>query len=273
MDTPPNAVADADWHDVSLSGAATRSLPGGYRLWVSATGEGDEPLPLLWVLDGAAFFTSVARAATMLARRGDATGVRPMIVAGIDRDPPDRSRRDADYSFGPSRDPAGFTRPPQSAEGEAMLARIAGPAMEAVAGRHLVDTGRQALFGHSLAGLFALHALAARPELFRVVGAISPSIWWDRDAVRDRIDAMPDRGQALFLGAGAREEPGSVESDADRRRAARGIVREARSMAQAVAARLDEDRVALHIAPDEDHASAPLMLMPAFLRFASRALG
>lgn len=255
-----------------LAEAATRTLPGGYRLWVSA-GDGDgKPLPVLWVLDGAALFASVARAVALLSRRGDATGVRPMVVVGVDHDPAERGRRDGDYSFGPSRDPAGFAAPATVGGGEAMLDRITGPMFEAVAALHAVDASRQMLFGHSLAGLFAIHALALRPEFFRVVGAVSPSIWWNRDAVHERIGAMADRGQSLFLGAGGREEPVSIETASDRRRDARGIVREVRAMAGAVAARLGEHRVALHIAADEDHASTPLALLPAFLRFASRTL-
>lgn len=33
--------------------------------------------------------------------------------------------------------------------------------------------------GHSLGGLFAVHALIARPELFNACIAASPSLWWD----------------------------------------------------------------------------------------------
>lgn len=263
---------DATWRETVLPGAATRALPGGYRLWAWAPIGETGPLPLLWVLDGASLFASMARAVAMLARRGDATGVRPMIVAGIDHDPADRVRRDADYSFGPCRDPAGFAAPDRVGGGEAMMDRIAGPMLAAVAAHLSVDASRQMLFGHSLAGSFALHALAARPSLFKVVGAVSPSIWWDREAAFDRVGGMADRGQSLFLGAGGREEPVSVQNDADRRRDARGMVREVRAMAELAATRLGEDRVAISVAADEDHASAPLTLSPSFLRFASRML-
>lgn len=260
------------WCEAVVPGAATCVLPGGYSLWTWAPMDAAAPLPVLWVLDGASLFASMARAVAMLARRGDATGVRPMIVAGIDHDPADRARRDAEYSFGPCRDPAGFAAPDRVGGGEAMIDRIAGPMLAAVAERCPVDATQQMLFGHSLAGSFALHAMAARPSLFRVVGAVSPSIWWDRDAVFERVANMADRGQALFLGAGGREQPVSIQNDADRRRDARGIVREVRAMAELVATRLGEDRVATSVAADEDHASAPLTLMPGFLRFASRTL-
>ncbi len=253
-----------------MAGTATLPISGGYRLWVQASiDRSDDALPLLWVLDGASLFASVARAVAMLSRRPDATGVQPMLVVGIDHDPADRTRRDADYSFGPCHDPAGAARPARYGGGPAMLDRIAGSMLTAVMTEYRVDAGRQALFGHSLAGLFAVHAFAGRPGLFRTAGAISPSIWWDRGGVHSAIGQMPDRGQRLFLGAGEREAPERVESDAERRRDARGIVRETQAAASVVAKRLSEARVELVIAPGEDHASAPLALLPRFLRFAS----
>lgn len=42
-----------------------------------------------------------------------------------------------------------------------------------------VTVTREALFGHSYGGLFALHALFTRPELFDCYIASSPSIWWN----------------------------------------------------------------------------------------------
>jgi predicted alpha/beta superfamily hydrolase len=135
-----------------------------------------------------------------------------------------------------------------------------------------IDGERQALLGHSLAGYFALNAWALRPDCIRVAGAISPSIWWDASAVQSALSAMPDAGQSLFLAAGEREEPAAIRDPADERRIARGIVREARTAAHIAQQKLGEDRVRLAIAPDEDHASAFLAVLPAFLRFASAAL-
>jgi predicted alpha/beta superfamily hydrolase len=42
-----------------------------------------------------------------------------------------------------------------------------------------VNVTREALFGHSYGGLFALHALFTRPGLFDCYIASSPSIWWN----------------------------------------------------------------------------------------------
>lgn len=49
-----------------------------------------------------------------------------------------------------------------------------------------VDQNRQALFGHSLGGLFTLHTLLTHPESFDTFVAGSPSIWWgDRQILRE----------------------------------------------------------------------------------------
>ncbi|WP_168734221.1 alpha/beta hydrolase [Pseudothauera nasutitermitis] len=49
----------------------------------------------------------------------------------------------------------------------------------AIARRIAVDPQRQALFGHSLGGLLALHALYTRPWMFQTWIAADPSIWWN----------------------------------------------------------------------------------------------
>jgi len=262
------------WEDVALPGAATRAMEGGYRLWLHAPpAPSGRPLPVLWMLDGASLFASVARAVSIISRRPDATGVIPMAVVGIDHDPPDSARRDADYSFGACHDPAGLTHPARFGGGQALLERIKGPFRSAVESRlPAVDLSRQVLLGHSLGGYFALNALALQPGCIRVAGAISPSIWWDAPAVQSALSAMPDAGQSLFLAAGEREEPSAILTPAHERRAARGIVREARTAAGIVEERLGKGRVKLTIAEDEDHASTFLAVLPAFLRFASRAL-
>ena len=42
-----------------------------------------------------------------------------------------------------------------------------------------VNPGKEALFGHSLGGLFCLHTLFTRSHLFDCYIASSPSIWWN----------------------------------------------------------------------------------------------
>ncbi len=60
--------------------------------------------------------------------------------------------------------------------------------------RFKVDSSKQALFGHSLAGRFVLHVLAKHPEAFQGYLASSPSIWWNNASLLDEFS--PDAGKA-----------------------------------------------------------------------------
>jgi len=59
------------------------------------------------------------------------------------------------------------------------------------------------LVGHSLGGLFAVHALVARPALFNAYVSISPSLWWNgweyRRLIRQAIEGRPSFKKYLFV--------------------------------------------------------------------------
>jgi predicted alpha/beta superfamily hydrolase len=62
-----------------------------------------------------------------------------------------------------------------------------------------VDPSNQALFGHSLGGLAALHALFLEPGAFRTFILASPSIWWNNRRVladKGKFAAAVNSGQA-----------------------------------------------------------------------------
>lgn len=50
----------------------------------------------------------------------------------------------------------------------------------AVAARAAIDAQRQTLWGHSYAGLFALHVLFTRPQSFQAYAVADPSLWWQK---------------------------------------------------------------------------------------------
>ncbi|WP_168734220.1 alpha/beta hydrolase [Pseudothauera nasutitermitis] len=74
---------------------------------------------------------------------------------------------------------------------------------EAIARRLPIDPQQQTLFGHSLGGLFTLHVLYNRPELFQHYVATDPSFWWNGSSVLQE--------QAAFV-AGARAAGGKLAS-------------------------------------------------------------
>lgn len=63
----------------------------------------------------------------------------------------------------------------------------------AVAAAASVDPHRQALFGHSLGGLFVLYVLFTQPESFDTYIAASPSIWWSNKLVLAGLPAFKAR--------------------------------------------------------------------------------
>ena len=75
------------------------------------------------------------------------------------------------------------------------------------------------LLGHSFGGLFGLHALVQKPELFRAYLLASPSLWWGDGDTRQRAVAAWPRLQSLpqerwvYIGTGANEK--SIEESAD----------------------------------------------------------
>lgn len=50
--------------------------------------------------------------------------------------------------------------------------------------------GRDALYGHSFAGLFVLYALTVRPDLFDTFLSASPALYWNDDYVLNHTDSL-----------------------------------------------------------------------------------
>ena len=74
------------------------------------------------------------------------------------------------------------------------------------------------LVGHSAGGLLALHAIATRPDLFRVLIALSPALYWNDGAfsseVAARIASDTRHERTLFVNSGGLEN-GPLETPID----------------------------------------------------------
>lgn len=57
-------------------------------------------------------------------------------------------------------------------------------------------SGYDAVIGESLAGLFILDTYLTEPDLFDGYGAISPSLWWDKEAIANGADAKLGAAQS-----------------------------------------------------------------------------
>ncbi|ONG54818.1 hypothetical protein BKE38_09965 [Pseudoroseomonas deserti] len=137
--------------------------------------------PVLFLLDGNATFPLAWHAQEM------APGATPAVLVGIGypvADSFDIRRRFYDLTPETAAEYLqGRAEPPRTGGQDALLDAITGPLRAEVARRLPVDAGRQALFGHSLGGLCALHAFFTRPEAFGTVIAADPSIWWNNRSI------------------------------------------------------------------------------------------
>lgn len=166
------------------------------------------PLPILIVLDGGLDedFLHVAGLAQVLVSNG---GMRPFLLVGIENTV---RRRDM---TGPTSVASDREIAPVVGGSAAFRAFLEGELLPAVRA-HRPTTDELAIVGESLAGLFAIESLFLAPELFDVVIAIDPSLWWnDRELVRraeERLAARPLGASALFLASS--DEPGISEPTA-----------------------------------------------------------
>jgi len=239
----------ADWRAWTPDRCVTRTLDGPdgrcFDLLLS-TPDGPAPAagwPCLFVLDGGRFFGALAGAVAALSARSEKTRVTPMAVVGL------AHREDAgaledqrvcDFTRSPC--PEGTRRTPGRAD--AFLRFLEQDVTNAAREAAPLDADRTSLFGHSLAGLFVLETLAARPDLFHRWIAVSPSLWW-------RMPDSASAGPQLLLGCGERET---------------GRDMRARIEAWTSAA---PTRPIFRLAPDADHGAAPFTLIPDALRHVS----
>jgi hypothetical protein len=187
-----------------------------YRIFVSYPSS--EPpaggWPVLYVLDGNAIFASFAE--TRRLQEHSDVGKSIIVGVGYPTDKAYDTRRLYDFtSASPPPEPwrTEFAKL-RSGGREQFLDFLTGKLRAEIGRRFRINPERQALFGHSLGGLLALHALFSRPDAFHAVISASPSLFWheqemlkeERDFVaRLRAGRIPKVSRLLVV-AGEREE-------------------------------------------------------------------
>ncbi|WP_374405802.1 alpha/beta hydrolase [Pelagerythrobacter sp.] len=180
--TAPETIADrgAPGYRFETLHIASEDGERRYRVTVGIP-EGALPAtgrPALWMLDGKAALAHIDEA---LLAEVDANA-RPVLVA-IGHDTPlrlDAAERYRDYT------PSAGTHNSRGRQGggaNAFLDTIEHRIRPEVAKLTRLDPERQALWGHSLGGLFVLHTLFERPDAFSHYFATSPSLWWDEGVI------------------------------------------------------------------------------------------
>lgn len=154
--------------------------------------------PVLYVLDGNAMFAGFAETRRILEYM-KADAARTIIVGiGYKTDKAYDIRRIYDLTGGPPPPPWDVQLGKMPSGGwDRFLDLLTGKLRSEIDRRYTIDRNRQALFGHSLGGLFAIHALFKRPDAFHAVIAASPSLFW-----HDREMQQQERDFAAALQAG-----------------------------------------------------------------------
>ncbi len=174
-------------------------LPPGYQ-------ESSERYPVLFLLDGDAHFHHATGIVQFLAGNSH---ILPMIVVGVSNTK--RSRDLTPPVRGNTRIPGAPSEQsvaqvfPQAGGADRFLRFLEeelAPHIEA----HYRTQPYRILVGHSLGGLFAIHALMNRPQSFHAYIAISPSLWWnDGELVSGAVKALeslPPRERFLYMSMG-----------------------------------------------------------------------
>lgn len=152
--------------------------------------------PVLYLIDGGAdqdliHIAGVEQLGAAWGRSADA------IIIGVATE--DRRKE----LVGPTSDPDLLKKYPTAGSSAAFRAFIRDEVKPFVERTYRTD-GTDAVIGESLAGLFIVETYLAEPTLFDAYGAISPSLWWDKEALSKTTAARlgdKQKGRRLYLAA------------------------------------------------------------------------
>jgi hypothetical protein len=153
--------------------------------------------PPSYIVDGNALFLTATEVAWRRAASSHFAGGGIIVAVGYPLKQGklyDAQRRSLDLT------PPGATPIEGYGGADDFLDFIQGPVRSAVL-EHLpkISVSREALYGHSYGGLFALHALFTRPKAFDCYIASSPSIWWNSRCILHEAKGFLERKRATDL--------------------------------------------------------------------------
>lgn len=162
--------------------------------------------PVLTVLDGNAMFAGFAETRRMHDYMKADTGKAIVVGVGYKTDKAYDIRRIFDLTGGPPPPPWDIQlgKAPNG-DWDRFLDFLTGKLRSELDRRYTINRDRQALYGHSLGGLFAVHALFTRPTAFHALIAASPSLFW-----HDREMQKEERAFAAGLQAGNIQKVGRL---------------------------------------------------------------
>ena len=137
------------------------------------------PMPIIILLDGDAHFHHTTGIVRFLADQGR---MPPALVVAVPNTT-DRTRDLTPPLLGSGDERRAFP----TAGGADRMLRFLGEELLPEVERTYGASPFRVLVGHSFGGLFATHAIFARPDLFQAYIAISPSLWWDGGRFADTL--------------------------------------------------------------------------------------
>jgi len=167
------------------------------RMPAASPGKKDS-YPVLYMTDGGTNVNEIGSTIDFLAPGT----IPPLIVVGI-------ANTDGVRDLTPTRadvkESDGVTSYPTSGGADKFLDFMQTELMPEIEKRYPTQPYR-IITGHSLGGLFAIHALVARPNLFNACIASSPSLWWDDDhtvhEVQEFLSKQQEFNKTLFFSLG-----------------------------------------------------------------------
>ncbi len=170
--------------------------------------------PVLYMTDGDAHMGHTASTIEFLTRNGR---ISDLIVVGVTNT--DRTR-DLTPVKSTNKNPAGELQFPTSGGADNFLKFFETELIPEIEKQYRVQPYR-ILAGHSLGGLFAIHAMISKPGLFNSYVAVSPSLQWENgEALKRAEDFLAKQKEmkvTLFVSLG--NEPGAIGESFDSFRA------------------------------------------------------
>jgi predicted alpha/beta superfamily hydrolase len=168
---------------------------------------GNERYPVVYITDGDVHIGHLGTTIDFLSRNGR---MSELIVVGITNT--DRNRDLSPTHLKTAAAGDNGLQFPTSGGADKFLKFIETELIPEIEKRYRVQPYR-ILAGHSLGGLFAVHAMLSRPEVFNSYIAVSPALQWDNQVEVKRADdffkARKELDRTLYVSLG--HEPGPIE--------------------------------------------------------------
>jgi uncharacterized protein len=167
--------------------------------------------PVLYMTDGDAHMGHTASTIEFLTQNGR---ISDLIVVGVTNT--DRTR-DLTPAKSTDKNPAGELRFPTSGGADNFLKFFETELIPEIEKEYRVQPYR-ILAGHSLGGLFAVHAMISKPGLFNSYVAVSPSLQWENSEELKRVENFlkNQKESKVTLFASIGNEPGAIGDDFDK---------------------------------------------------------